>query len=249
MASAFEGLGLNDPPVVEGPANKSGTADAPASNTPFRHRRRWLRRLLWTFGVLVIVVGGGLWVFFHVGTWLVVEDPLEQSQVAVVLSGGIPARAREAAEIYREGAAHEVWVSRPEDATEQLREMGIPYLGEAFYNQRILIQLGVPGEATRVLDPSIQNTQDEVQLISRLAREESIHRVIIVTSKAHTRRVRTIWRKLVGSDPALIVRYARDDTYDGAHWWRKTNDALDVVREVLGLANAWAGFPLKHQGN
>jgi hypothetical protein len=51
---------------------------------------------------------------------------------------------------------------------------------------------------------------------------------------------------LVGSDPELIVRYARDDPYDGAHWWRRTKDGLDVVREVLGLANAWAGFPLQH---
>jgi hypothetical protein len=73
--------------------------------------------------------------------------------------------------------------------------------------------------------------------------------VIIVTSKAHTRRVRTIWRKLVGSEPRMMVRYAHGDLYDGAHWWRHTQDALDVVRESLGLVNAWAGFPLRPAGN
>ena len=73
--------------------------------------------------------------------------------------------------------------------------------------------------------------------------------MIIVTSKPHTRRVRTIWRKLVGSDPRLIVRYADDDPYDGAHWWRHTHDALDIVRETLGLLNAWAGFPVRPSQN
>jgi hypothetical protein len=73
--------------------------------------------------------------------------------------------------------------------------------------------------------------------------------VIIVTSKPHTRRVRTIWRKLVGSDPHMMVHYAQDDPYDGAHWWRHTPDALDVVRETLGLLNAWAGFPLRPAKN
>jgi hypothetical protein len=47
----------------------------------------------------------------------------------------------------------------------------------------------------------------------------------------------------------MIVRFAQDDTYDGAHWWRHTQDALDVTRETLGLLNAWAGFPLRPSQN
>lgn len=211
--------------------------------------RRWLRRLLWVFGVLVILGGAGLWVFLKVGSWLVVEDPLAKAPVAVVLSGGMPIRAREAAQIYREGYASEVWITHGSDSSAELHEMGIDYLGEDFYNQRVLIHLGVPGEATRILEPNIVNTEDEILLISRLAREQGLHRVIIVTSKAHTRRVHTLWQKLVGNDPQVIVRYAREDGYDGAHWWRQTHDALDVVREVLGIANAWAGFPVKHHSN
>jgi uncharacterized SAM-binding protein YcdF (DUF218 family) len=211
--------------------------------------KRWHRRLIWILVVLIFLGGAGLWAFLRVGTWLVVEDPLVQAPVAVVLSAAMPIRAREAAEIFRQGNATEVWITHGSEPTEELHELGIDYLGEAFYNQRVLIQLGVPGEATRVLEPAIVNTEDEIQLIARLAREQGIHRIIIVTSKAHTRRVHTLWRKLVGSDPQLIVRYAREDPFDGAHWWRRTHDALDVVREVLGLANAWAGFPIKHRAD
>jgi hypothetical protein len=68
--------------------------------------------------------------------------------------------------------------------------------------------------------------------------------VILVTSKVHTRRVRTLWSHLARQDGMAIVRGVSDDDYDAAHWWRSTNDALDVVREVLGLINAWAGLPL-----
>jgi uncharacterized SAM-binding protein YcdF (DUF218 family) len=204
------------------------------------------RRLLWTLGVIAAVGVAGAWVFLHLGEWLVVQDPLEPAPVGAVLSGEMPLRAREAAQLYRDGEMHEVWITRPTDPTEQLQAMGIDYLGEAFYNQRVLVQLGVPGEATRVLEPPIYDTEDEVRLIARLAREEEFHRVIIVTSKVHTRRVRYLWRKLVGADPALEVRYARDDPFNPAHWWRRTKDALDVVREILGLANAWAGFPVGH---
>jgi uncharacterized SAM-binding protein YcdF (DUF218 family) len=195
-----------------------------------------------------VLAGACAWILFRVGTWLVVEDPLEPSPVAVVLSGGMPERAREAAEIYRTGNAKQIWITHPEDVTAEMKEIGIDYLGETFYNQSVLLHLHVPVEKTRVLDPEIINTQDEVNVISQAARDAGIHRVIIVTSKAHTRRVHAIWKKVVGADPALIVRYARDDSFDPQHWWRHTADALQVVREVLGLVNVWSGFLVKHRG-
>jgi uncharacterized SAM-binding protein YcdF (DUF218 family) len=198
-------------------------------------------------GVLVVLAGACTWIFFRVGTWLVVEDPLQPSPVVVVLSGGMPDRAREAADIYRSGNAKQVWITHPYDVTQELHEIGIDYLGETFYNQSVLLHLHVPVEATRVLDPEIVNTQDEVRVISQAAHEAGIHRVIIVTSKAHTRRVHAIWKKMVGADPALIVRYARDDPFDPDHWWRHTADSLQVVREVLGLVNVWSGFLIKHR--
>jgi uncharacterized SAM-binding protein YcdF (DUF218 family) len=210
-----------------------------------RRRRRWLI----VIGLLLVLGIAGTWIFLRIGTWLVVEDPLTPAPVAVVLSGGMPARAREAADIFRTGNTQQVWITHPADATEEMHEIGIDYLGETFYNQSVLLHLHVPIEATRVLDPEIYNTQDEVRVISQQARAAGIHSVIIVTSKAHTRRVHAIWKKLVGSDPALIVRYAREDPFDPQHWWRQTSDSLQVVREILGLANVWSTFLVKHRGS
>ena len=188
-------------------------------------------------------------VFFTVGSWLVVEDPLVHADVIVILSGRLPERAVEAARVYQAGYADQVWISPPISPVDDLKAMKISYLGEDFYNEKVLIVKGVPPDAIRILDRPDANTEEEVRQIAEDLRSLNFHSVIIVTSKAHTRRVRTTWSKLVGSEPHMIVRYAQDDSYDGPHWWRHTHDGLDVVRETLGLLNAWAGFPLRPSQN
>jgi len=194
---------------------------------------------------VLVVIMPAAWAIRGVGQWLVVQDALEPAQAIVVLSGRMPVRAREAAEIYRQGFAAQIWITRPASPEEELRQMGIGFVGEEFYNQRVLIQLGVPTDAIRVLDKPVINTEQEVLEISDALRQEGGSKVIVVTTKPHTRRVKAIWKRLVGNSPRLMVRYASQDGYDGVHWWRRTSDALDVVRELLGLANAWAGFPVQ----
>lgn len=203
------------------------------------------RRRAWIAAAVLVVIMAAAWAIRGVGQWLVVQDALEPAQAIVVLSGRMPVRAREAAEIYRQGFAAQVWITRPASPEEELRQMGIGFVGEEFYNQRVLIQLGVPTDAIRVLDKPVINTEQEVLEISDALRQEGGSKVIVVTTKPHTRRVKAIWKRLVGNSPRLMVRYASQDGYDGVHWWRRTSDALDVVRELLGLANAWAGFPVQ----
>jgi hypothetical protein len=122
--------------------------------------------------------------------------------------------------------------------------MGIPFSGEDVFNARVLVHEGVPLIAIRVLTPPINNTADEVRAIAAELRAENGSTAIIVTTKAHTRRVRRLWRQLASGQGRAIVRAAASDPFDPAHWWRTSGDALDVVREVLGVLNAWAGLPL-----
>jgi uncharacterized SAM-binding protein YcdF (DUF218 family) len=200
--------------------------------------------------ILFASVAGGLAAmalvaFFGVGRWLVLEDPLGNARAIAVLSGRMPVRAFEAAKLYRQGYAPEVWLTRSAEPGAALQEMGIPYEGEEFYSARVLIHEGVPAAAIHVLQPAIVNTADEVQVISAALDREKDRSVILVTSKPHTRRARLLWRKLAPKRCRAIVRAVSDDPSDPAHWWRSSGDALDVVREVLGLLNAWAGLPLR----
>ena len=205
---------------------------------------RFLRWALVISIFLAILASAAVWALLSVGRWLVYEDPIQQAHAIVVLSGRLPDRALEASRIYQQNYAPQVWVSQPVSPAPELEKMHIAYVGEDFYNQKVLMAQGVPADAIRILMDPAANTEQEVDEIARDLRRDEAHAVIIVTSKPHTRRVRLIWDKRVGADPRAIVRYVSDDTFDPAHWWRSTSDALDVVREVLGIANAMAGFPL-----
>jgi len=182
--------------------------------------------------------------FFTVGRWLVVEDPLEKATAIAVLSGRMPIRVIEAAKLFREGYAPEVWLTHSTQPGNTLAAMGVSFYGEEYYNKLILLHEGVPENAIRILEPPIVNTADEMKVIGAMLDRTGNRSVIIVTTKPHTRRVRLLWRRLAGAKGRAIVRAASGDSFDPAHWWRNTGDALDVVREVLGLLHAWAGLPL-----
>jgi uncharacterized SAM-binding protein YcdF (DUF218 family) len=212
------------------------------ATTPNAGKRRFAGAVL--LGVMGGLIAFALVIFLGVGRWLVVEDALDKAQAIVVLSGRMPARAQEAARLYTAGFAPQVWLTCGVEPAASLQEMNIAYIGEDFFNSRVLIHEGVPSNVIRVLEPPIDNTADEIRVIAAELNREKGGTVIIVTSKAHTRRVRTLWRELSDGRERAIVRAAANDPFAANHWWRATGDALDVVREVLGLLNAWAGLPL-----
>ena len=215
------------------------TPDTPAAIAPRRSPALLVLCAVGASGLLL-----ALMIFFGVGRWLVAEDPLGKAKAIVALSGAMPVRAIEAAKLYREGYAPEVWLTHSAEPAETLQEMSIPFAGEDHYNTLVLIHEGVPAQTIHVLEPPIVNTADEVKVAaSALARAKG-EAVILVTTKVHTRRVRLLWRRLAAGQGQAIVRAASGDPFDPGHWWRNTRDALDVVREVLGVLNAWAGLPL-----
>lgn len=206
-------------------------------------KRRRTRRIL--LGLTGIVLLGGAVFLLCVGRWLVVEDPLKQAQAIVVLSGRMPLRAMEAAKLYREGYAPKVWLTHSTEPGATLEAIGIPFVGEDSYNMRVMMHEGVPADAIQVLEPPISNTADELVAVSAALGQEKSGTVILVTSKVHTRRVRILWHKIAASRVQAVIRAASDDPFEPGRWWRTTGDALDVVRELLGILNAWAGMPLR----
>ena len=195
--------------------------------------------------IALLVCLAGVFAFRGAGRWLVREDSLGPAEAIVVLSGSMPARAEEAGRIFGLGYAHEVWVSRPASPAAELDGMGIQYLGEEDFNRAVLIHERVPETDISIFPTPIVNTEQEIEEIIGQMRRERITSVMIVTSPQHTRRVRALWRKLAGNDLRLIVRGAPQDPFDANHWWRNTHDALSVVRETLGLLNAWLGLPVR----
>jgi uncharacterized SAM-binding protein YcdF (DUF218 family) len=184
---------------------------------------------------------------WRLGGWLVVSDALKPARAIVVLSGSMPFRAMEAGKIYGQGWAPEVWVTRnahPSSAG-ALARLGVKVLGEEFYSVEVLEKMGVPPQSIRILTEPARNTEEEERVIAKELRSAGGQRIIIVTSKPHTRRTKAIWHTLVGDTPEAIIRGSTDEPYDASHWWLSTDDAAAVGHEFFGLLNVWSGFPAR----
>ena len=227
--------------AARGPEEEQAAPSAPT------RRRRFYRALVLLAVALTLLATASCAFLARAGQWLVVEDPLTAADVIFVHGGLYPFRALEAAALYQQGWAPAVWLTRraPGRREKILNDLGIDHPEEATRNREVLMRLGVPPEAIKILPNNVRNTESELEAVSGEARARGVEHVILVTSKQHTRRARAMWMYVVGGQPRATVRYAREDPFDPDRWWSTTNGALDVLHELFGLLNLWAGLPLK----
>lgn len=192
---------------------------------------------------LLLSVAVALWLAQDAGRWLSVQDPLVHAGAIAVLNGDTPYRALEALALYRAGWASEVWLTQvpdhPEDPA-RVRRGEIGDLGTGA-NVTALTQAGVPAHAIHLLREPVASTADEISVILAELDRRRLGTIIIVTSKVHTRRAKTIWRRQAAAAVA-IVRYATLGRYDPAQWWRREEDRRIVIHELLGLAAVSLGL-------
>lgn len=196
------------------------------------------RIALAAFAILTIGLRG-------VGQWLTDEDPPSNVDVIVVLSGGLPYRAEEAARMYRMGYSPEVWVTRPDVPIDIAQSLTGPYSAEEEYTRRSLIEEGMSTASIEILPAAVVNTEEELDEVAREMRRAGKRTVMIVTSPQHTRRTRALWKMLAEDDLIAVVHAAHGDPFDAGHWWRHSYDASSVLHELLGLTNAWMGLPAR----
>jgi uncharacterized SAM-binding protein YcdF (DUF218 family) len=211
--------------------------------------RNFVSQLLRIFAVLgalaLFALSAGLALMLGVGHWLVKEDSLQKANAIAVLSGNFPARALEAASLYRSGYAGEIWLTHPGPQSDALTQMGIRYPSEADFNYQVLRRQGIPAKAIHTLDSQILNTSDELEAISSALQRKNNASVIVVTNKAHTRRVHELWNRFDSASGKLIVHGLANDDFDPSAWWTRTADTHQVIHELLGMINVWAGLPMK----
>jgi len=204
-----------------------------------------LRILAVLSALAVLALFSGFLLMLRVGHWLVKQDDLQKADAIAVLSGGFPARALEAVALYRAGYAKEIWLTKPGSEWPLLKEMGIHYPSEADFSYRVLVRQGIPSQSIHILDEPIGNTADEVDVISSALQAKNDNSVIIVTEKAHTRRVHLLWSRLGSPHGSAIVRGVTDDGFDPDSWWNHTEDTQQVIHEMVSLVNLWAGMPVR----
>jgi uncharacterized SAM-binding protein YcdF (DUF218 family) len=196
------------------------------------HIRTMVRRTI--LALLALAALAVVWLLFYGGRYLQHEDPLQKADAIFVLAGTRAERPLEAIDLYKEGYAPLVVLSpgRPETGELLFRQRGIRFPSEIDLEREALVQSGIPPAAILAAAGVVDNTAQEADLLRAMVTAHGWRRVIVVTSKYHTRRAAFAFRRgLEGTGAQVVMRASRYDPSDPAHWWRYRGDFRFVSSE------------------
>lgn len=206
-----------------------------------RELKRYLvRGALWLAPVLILT----LVALPPLGPWLVVQDPLAKSDAIVVLGGTMYERQLEAVDLYKEGWAPRIYLFREliDWGELALIERGIPYTSVIDVQIEAMLRLGVPRDAIEILDRA-DSTAQEADYVRRLVAEQKMSRIIVVSSKQHTRRARLVMRRKLADTPTdVVIRPSRYDRSNVERWWTERATLRFTLFEAQRLLGYWIGL-------
>jgi uncharacterized SAM-binding protein YcdF (DUF218 family) len=180
----------------------------------------------------------------RLGSWLVVEDPLQKADAIIVLGGTMYERPLEAVELLAEGWADRVFLFQQvvDWGEASLIERQVPYTREVDLQIEIMQRLGVDKSRIAVLERA-NSTADEADYVFQLASREKFRRLIVITSRQHTRRARLVMnRRLDDLGVQVIVRASRFDRSDVDRWWANRSTLRFTLFETQRLLGYWIGI-------
>jgi uncharacterized SAM-binding protein YcdF (DUF218 family) len=202
---------------------------------PRRTRRVLVRAIA---GLPVAAFLGTLAFLPFAGRYLVVSEPLERSDGIVVLAGGRAERWLEAVDLYREGWAPKIALSpgRLERTEKLLIERGVKFPTDAQVARDVMTQLNVDPAAILVFAENVDNTAQEADAFRAFILKAGWTRIIVVTSKYHTRRTRFAFSREFRDMPVrILVRASRYDASTPERWWTSRGDVRYVTSELQKL--------------
>lgn len=202
-----------------------------------RRKSRVRRLLLW------VLVLGALWllrgtILSAIGGFLVVSDPVEKADAALVLSGGLAERVAEAVDRYKEGQVSKIVLMTPEaePAAALLLSRGVRLPTEPEIARAVAVGLGVPDADVLVVPDPVDSSESEALAFRLWVGKRGWKRVLVVTSPYHTRRARGLYRDVlekIGVE-ALVVP-SRHGSFRAEDWWRHRAGIRNLVIEYQKL--------------
>jgi uncharacterized SAM-binding protein YcdF (DUF218 family) len=169
----------------------------------------------------------------YAGEWLSVGDRPQKADAILVLGGSFT-RPFQAAELYRQGFARQIYVSVParEDQYRLLDEAGVAFPREEDVVRQVLQKKGVPASAIEYLGKDLISTAAEAQA-ARALFGKGAPRLLLVTSPYHLRRARMTFSDAL---PAADIRVIAT-SYDPSPlaWWKDQSAARNVLLELAKI--------------
>lgn len=170
-----------------------------------------------------------------IGGLLVVRDKLEPADIIFLLNGDPTVRPDHAAALFRQGMGTKVVIARAEDS-QGVKWGAYPNVTDS--NIIMLRKLGIPESQILELRPpgGVKHTFDEAVILRAYCRDNSLRKVIVVTSDLHSRRARFIFRKVLNGLPVRIMLAPISDRKYGANdWWKSEDGVIGCQNEYIKL--------------
>jgi len=201
-----------------------------------------MRSRIIKLGVLLVIVLLAVGSCRKAGTWLVKTDSPGHTDVMVMLTGSIPDRVLQTADLYADGVAGKVWiVEEAMGAFSELEERGVQIISNTTQSKNALISLGIPADSIVILPGGATSTRMEAEVVrDYLANRAGINSLLLVTSSQHTRRAFKLFKAAFHSIPEPPDLYCSPSSYtnfNAEKWWRNKNDIQKVVEEYMKLTN------------
>ena len=184
----------------------------------------------WLLGLLLIIF---VLFFSHsyilegLAKFLIVEAPLEQADVIVVLSGDSNGeRLKEAIKLFKQGYSSKIIISGGPLI------LGLTHAG---WLKKQAVALGLPEQAVLIEDRS-ESTLENAKFCLPLVKKAKFKSIILVTSPTHTRRSWRVFTKVFGPENIkIITRPAGNSRFRLQKWWLRHEDTQRVAREYSSL--------------
>lgn len=175
------------------------------------------------------------------GSYLIDDQPRANADAIVVLAGSTPDRILEAVDLYKQGLAPLIVLTRGSESPgiEELRRRGVHLPEPHEQNASIAEQLGVPRSAIDVVPGGAGGTVTEAHVVIDHLRKRGVKSALIVTSKIHTRRAGWIYRGIAGDEIRFTTCASRHDPFDAGSWWHSRGYTRRVVIEYQKLLIYW----------
>jgi hypothetical protein len=197
----------------------------------------WLLAVVALAGVVIVGVSGIRVPILRAAGWaLVVNEPIEPSDIIVIATDSSGAGVLEAADLVHSGVAMRVAVfADPPDAVDrEFIRRGIAYEDVAARSERQLRSLGV--KAIEQIPIAVAGTGTEGQVLPGWCNKNKFHSIVVVTTPDHSRRLhRVLRRAMQGHQTRVTVRPARYSRFDPDRWWATYEGIRTEIIELQKL--------------
>lgn len=172
-------------------------------------------------------------IFAALGHYLVHEEKIEQAIPIFVLSGNAYDRGNTAASLFKANKATKIFCTGA-NISNDLKAEGV-LKTEAQVTKDFLLKCQVPDSLMQLI-PEGTSTMEERNLIHSYCIQYHIREIGIVTSKFHTRRVNSIFKKSFSKQGIKVkIVGAKNSTFDEEHWWQSENGLIAFAVEYIKL--------------